>query len=92
MRKNISDVGLDDVMCLTCVFYEASNDSSTGFCRRHAPRPLGDEPRSREVFSQADWPRVIAQEDWCGEWLEHRTRVKDLTILRNPHLSGGADA
>lgn len=43
--------------CKDCKFFEPIGDR----CRRNAPLPYRDE-----IF--ADWPIVLPESDWCGEF------------------------
>ena len=54
-------------VCDNCRYFDphlAPEDTETGWCRRHAPKPLiGVE------FFNGLWPDTN-ERDWCGEWVE----------------------
>ena len=51
-----------EVCCRNCIYV------CGGYCRKHAPAPIAI-PQNSVGTSQANWPRVDEEKDWCGEIL-----------------------
>lgn len=63
--------------CKDCRFSYSSNDALEGpivECRRYAPRPHAQAPGEGELF----WTLVNENEDWCGEFEEHRNGSSEI--------------
>jgi len=53
------------IRCKVCRFFNASNDGSSGTCRRISPRAC--EPLEKnDTAYEPKWP-VVSANDWCGE-------------------------
>jgi len=55
-------------ICANCLYFDlvrVGEHNAYGLCRRHAPfarEKQGPDP------AKAQWPRVTAHLDWCGEF------------------------
>lgn len=54
--------------CSDCLYHREHGDNSEiGECRRHAPAPVV-EGETKNPKTDARWPLVWSNNDWCGEF------------------------
>lgn len=81
--------------CQNCRYWLGLGDGRpTGFCRRHAPRPVlarneapegGRDGIRDAIASETVWP-LTARDDWCGEYRSGPEHVPDPLRSRRAHF------
>jgi hypothetical protein len=83
---------MDGLSCSNCRFgmeeargsvFARDRGQGWGTCRKNAPTVVVIQSPERAAFSQAAFPRVLA-DDWCGDYLAVSRRIGGYAGLDHP--------